>query len=123
MYVKFCLRGERNTAVWTRDYFLLGVTSHMIPQLVQAGILAATAGPLALDSVLNSIAARTTLCMYSNVIQVHLVIREHLQAFFPSAHMRGWSFYDVLPIGISTTFLQEITQSTIVILQCLAALI
>lgn len=96
--VKFRLRGKRNTAVWTCDYFLLGVASHVIPQFIQTWVLAVASGPFALDSVPNSITARVTLRMYSDVIQVHLIIREHLQAFFPSAYMRRWSFYDVLPV-------------------------
>lgn len=98
MCVKFRLRSECDTTVRAGDYFLFGMTSHVISELVQAGIFAIASSPLALDSVFNSVAAWTVLHVYGNVIQVHLIIHEQFQALFPPAQMRRWGIYDVLPL-------------------------
>jgi len=76
MCVEFRLGGERGTAVRARDYLLFGMTSHVISEFVQAGIFAIASGPFALDSILDSVATWAICHVYSNVIQVHLIIRE-----------------------------------------------
>lgn len=76
MNVKFRFRGERDTAVRTSDYFLFGMTPHVISEFVQTGIFAIASGPFAIDPVFDSVAARQISHVYRNVIQVHLVIRE-----------------------------------------------
>lgn len=101
MRVKLGVRYESSTAVWACDYFLFGMTLHVIPELVQAGVLAVASGPLALDSILDSIAARVVHHMYGDVVQERLVVAENLQALVPSTQVRRRQIYDVLPIRIS----------------------